>query len=1003
MGTFRETFRNPGSDFRGAPFWSWNSRLEKDELLRQVEDMKEHGLGGFFMHSRMGLETPYMHEEFLDLVQAVVERADELGMKAYLYDEDRWPSGFAGGEVPRSGRGDEFRNKYLAMQKKDASDGEGELLAEHTVYLDNTGRISEQGKDKETYIFTQRVSDPAYNFNGDTYSDNMNPDCVRTFIEVTHERYKQRVGSFFGTTVPGIFTDEPNVCHWSAPSGSGMRTLPWTKGLPARFEQDFGYSINEKLPWLFFDGEGSAKVRHDYWNTVSNLFAESYSKQLGEWCGKNGIALTGHMLAEQTVQSQTVRCGSVMPHYEYMQYPGIDILREQITENLTVKQCSSVMHQFGRRRMLSELYGCTGWDFTFEGQKWVGDWQMALGVNLRCQHLTWYTIKGAAKRDYPPCFNYQHPMWEHYNVIEDYFARLSTVLTEGREKIDVLLIHPIRSGWMYINDRIPGEAEEVDRELNTTMDILLGGHIDFDLGDETIIARHGSVTGDGKFAVNQSSYSTVIVPFSYTLSKDTFRLIREFGDKGGRVIALENRLPYMVDGEESEELTAFFADDDITVCANTGRELLYALRLNYEPYAEIVDGNGRDLEQVICQVREIKGGTFVFMTNRDRTAGYSGLCRIKGSGGAEEWDLKTGDTAAAGSIQEKNYVSIPFSLAPSGSKVFAVSESTDPVSPCETASVRIPVRTLMLSDTWEHERTHPNSLPIDFCSYRIDGGEWSERMMILKAHEEIIHKLGLERNIQSRWVYLLEPIEVDSRVEIRTEFEITDMPENIFLAMEEAEDARVAVNGTEIPGFEGWYMDRAVSKADISGLVNKGVNRLNVEWDFKDGMQIEEMYVFGDFGVDSQQRIISEPESLAAGDYCTQGYPFYSGSMKYVQEAAVEKNEDESYVLRLNGYKGVTAIVRVNGKTAAHLGWPPFSADITSYVKDGSNRIEIEVVGSPRNLLGPNHYAERFPAWTGPGQFKTHGNLFKEEYVLAPHGLNSGVSIVASGNPAVHS
>ena len=38
-------------------------------------------------------------------------------------------------------------------------------------------------------------------------------------------------------------------------------------------------------------------------------------------------------------------------------------------------EASSAARQFGRHRVLSELYGCTGWDFTFEGMKWVGDWQ----------------------------------------------------------------------------------------------------------------------------------------------------------------------------------------------------------------------------------------------------------------------------------------------------------------------------------------------------------------------------------------------------------------------------------------------------------------------------------------------------------------------------------------------------------------------------------------------------------------------------------------------------
>jgi len=990
MGTIRDTFKDPGTEFRGAPFWAWNARLEKGELLRQVEDMKQHGLGGFFMHSRVGLETPYMQEEFLDLIQAVVERSAELGMKAYLYDEDRWPSGFAGGEVPKAGRGDEFRNKFLAMQKKSGADGEGAVLAEHAVSADEKGRIAEDSGTKDIYLFTERVCAPCRWFNGDTYSDNMNPECVRTFIEVTYERYRKRVGDHFGETIPGIFTDEPNVLLHPGDLTSGTRILPWTAGLPARFENDFGYSIIDKLPYLFFEGEGSRKIRHDYWNTVSNLFAESYTKQLGEWCGKNGIALTGHMLCEGSIEEQIRLCGSIMPHYEYMQYPGIDILREKITENLTVKQCSSVMHQFGRKRLLSELYGCCGWGFTFEGQKWLGDWQMALGVNLRCQHLTWYTMKGSAKRDYPPCFNYQHPMWEHYPIIEDYFARLSYILSQGEAKIDVLLIHPVRSGWAYMSDSPPEEVNKIENELNRTMDILLGGHIDFDFGDETIMARHGSIAEDGKFSVNKASYSTVIIPPSYTLSKDTLDLLREFADRGGRVIAL-GQLPYMIDGEDSEELQQFFKREDVAVCANSKRELLFALRQGYEPDVLIVNEDGRDIEPVIFQMREIEDTTFVFMANRDRTAGYAGVLKVKGRGGAEEWDLKTGGITSAGSLEEGEYVSIPFDMPASGSKLFTVSDKTEPLSPSDSGST--PDRVIRLSDTWEHKRVHPNGLPIDFCRYRIDGGEWSERMMVLRAHTEIMKELGIFRDIESRWVYLLESKDVDRRVEVQAEFEVQDIPETIFLAMEEAREARVMINGREVPAFDGWYMDRALSKTDISGLIEKGINTVDIAWDFRDGMQIEEFYILGDFGVDQARRIVAEPLSLDGGDWCTQGYPFYSGAMKYVRNTALEKKEETSYILQLNGYKGVTACVRINGKEAGDLSWPPFSLDITPYIQDGDNSVEIEIIGSPRNLLGPNHNTDRYPVWTGPGQFVTEGDDFTEEYMIVPHGLNRHVTI----------
>lgn len=159
------------------------------------------------------------------------------------------------------------------------------------------------------------------------------------------------------------------------------------------------------IPYFYFNGEKSAKIRHDYWRTVSERFKEAYSVQIGDWCRENNLLFTGHFLQEDKMGLSCRVNGSVMPHYAAEDIQAIDMLTERTEEYITVKQCSSVSNQLGRGAVLSEMYGCTGWDFSFEGQKWVGDWQYALGVNQRCQHLALYSLRGCRKRDYPPSIN----------------------------------------------------------------------------------------------------------------------------------------------------------------------------------------------------------------------------------------------------------------------------------------------------------------------------------------------------------------------------------------------------------------------------------------------------------------------------------------------------------------------------------------------------------------------------------------------------------------------
>ena len=108
-------FKAPTNEYRGAPFWAWNSTLDPDRLREQIDIFKEMGLGGFNMHVRQGLETPYLEKDFMDAVRACCEKAEKEDMYAWAYDEDRWPSGCVGGKLTKEMK---YRLRYLLMTVK---------------------------------------------------------------------------------------------------------------------------------------------------------------------------------------------------------------------------------------------------------------------------------------------------------------------------------------------------------------------------------------------------------------------------------------------------------------------------------------------------------------------------------------------------------------------------------------------------------------------------------------------------------------------------------------------------------------------------------------------------------------------------------------------------------------------------------------------------------------------------------------------------------------------
>ena len=85
-----ELFKNPTSEYRCTPFWAWNCDLKKEELFKEIDFMKEMGMGGFHMHTRVGMSTTYLSDEYMDFIKACTEKAKNDNMLAWLYDEDKY-------------------------------------------------------------------------------------------------------------------------------------------------------------------------------------------------------------------------------------------------------------------------------------------------------------------------------------------------------------------------------------------------------------------------------------------------------------------------------------------------------------------------------------------------------------------------------------------------------------------------------------------------------------------------------------------------------------------------------------------------------------------------------------------------------------------------------------------------------------------------------------------------------------------------------------------------
>lgn len=994
LNEFIRKIENPDCGFRGAPFWAWNSKLEPEELRTQIRNMKRMGLGGFFMHSRVGLNTEYLGDEWFECIRACVDEAKKQNMNAWLYDEDRWPSGAGGGFVTKDIR---FRRRELKFEVLDAPDYKAEDLAWFAARIEGTAACSprrlKQGEplaDGEKFIrFHVRIEEPSSWYNGQTYLDTMNPDAVKKFIEITHEKYAREIPEEFGKSVPGIFTDEPNYSNW-------------TDGVPARFREMFGYDILDHLPDLFFDVDGrmTSRVRLNYYNVLTDLFVGSFSKQIGEWCDRHNMEFTGHVLAEDNVVSQTRVVGAAMRFYEYMQSPGIDLLTEHWNIFLTAKQCVSMAHQFGRKTRLSETYGCTGWDFPFEGHKALGDWQAALGINLRCQHLAWYSMEAEAKRDYPASISYQSPWCSRYSTVENYFARLNAALSEGEEVRDLLVIHPIESTWFgrsiknYTGDE---NKQECDRLVYLSNQILKE-NIDFDFGDEEVMSRHASVSGD-TISIAKASYKAVVIPEMRTIRKTTLALLKQFAENGGQVVYIGGA-PEFVDGCDSCEAKEVYRLFTSVTPENAAKEVEARTR-------EVsVTENCTEISPLLYGMRRADDLATLFLcntsqdwVNAQQTAPLVRERNLEFENATVAWklpenwliyeiDLTSNAISAVPSEYKDGKRIFKTSFVRLGSRLFTA--CAENIANTERVpEKRVFTETVKLGNSWNVKIDDCNVFVLDHARYSVDGSYYSIRDYILKIDGRLREILGRHPRggamVQPWLSAKAKPPAKTLDLNLQYEFECSCVPSELFLGIERPDLYTLRLNGTEFQAEDtGFWCDRSMRKLRIpANLLKKGVNQLELSTKYHELLPgLEAMFLLGEFGV-SGETITALPDKLNIGDWCPQGFQNYAGNLTY-QTTFTRPGTKEPVVLEIPSWRGVALGVSVNGSEQKMLPWPPYKLDITEFLKDGENTVEIEVYGHRRNSHGPFYLHEKWPSWTGPAQFRMYQETERQ---LVPCGL----------------
>ncbi len=998
-----ELFKNPTSDYRAAPFWAWNCELDRDELLRQIDIFKEMGFGGYHMHVRTGLATPYMNEEFMAHIKACVEYGKEIGMLSWLYDEDRYSSGCAGGKVTKDHP--EYRRQIMILScNPDYKPSElSRVIARFDVVLNEESRLvsycrladGEVAKHKQMTAYHEYAGNRNWR-NGQADADTLNPDVTRRFIDLTHEAYAREVGDDFGDAVPAIFTDEPyfsrvvSLRFADCSQGKIDIDMPYTADLDETYRAVYGESLIDRLPELLWDrADGLPQVtRYRYFDHVSERFSRSYSYVVGEWCRAHGLAYTGHMLDEEGLYSQATCSGDVMRSYQYFDIPGIDMLCNKI-ELTTAKQCQSVVRQAGKAAMVCELDGVTGWDFDFRGHKLHGDWQAALGVTVRVPHLSWLSMKGEAKRDYPASISYQSPWYEEYRCVEDHFARVATALTRGKPVVRVGVIHPIESYWLRYGpvDQTTLEREKLESNFEKITEWLVRGNIDFDFICESTLPNF-CAKGDNPLHVGEMAYEAVIVPACETLRSTTLERLEAFADAGGKLIFMGDA-PTFEDAAPSNRGKNLF--ERATRVPFDRGSILAALGEQRD--VEIRTPDGHFTWKQIHQLRRDTDGLWLFIAqcgepyNKDIASKETVTVSVRGEYTPELWDTQSGNISRVAFNHKSGKTVFTLSLYDYDSALIFLKDGI-----CESLPVSVvPQKTLVgeVPSEVKYSLTESNVMLLDVAQFSLDGGEWQEREELLRITKRLRKQFGVADDIYmlQPWAWKKKSAEhmLSLRFEITSDIEVTAP----ILAIEDGDKISIAFNGEPIAfRDQGYYTDSAIRKTALPPIC-KGTNELILTMPFGDRTDVENCYLLGDFGVEVMGRkktVTNLPKTLVFDDICKQGLPFYGGSVKYHFPIVCE--DDGEAWIEISHFRSAVLAVYVDGERKDTVAYPPYFASL-GRLTEGVHQVTVEAFVSRQNCFGNVHCADEKLIRCGNAAWRTEGDSWTYEYRLSPQGIIS--------------
>ncbi|MCX6334475.1 MAG: glycosyl hydrolase [Bacteroidia bacterium] len=649
-------FKSPPAEYGMILWWGWDGRMSDTVIKRDLDRIKAMGFRGVMVEAGYGMTAKYLSPEWFSLVKIAIDEAKTRGMKVWIEDEGKYPSGFAGGKFSTE-RPDLKMQGLVVTERFDVKPGEKierklpwysisaaafnsddnscKTLDVSSGVLDWTApegswRIFIAGHRFRSSV-TRSVNNPARG--KDTTAslmDYLNPLATRQFIDWTHVQYKKYFGEEFGKTFMGVMGDEPDFAY-----------TPWTPKILDEFKKRKGYDVT---PWLasFFVpqlNEEAKRAKADYWDVWSDLFRDNFFTLQADWCRENNIEYIVHLNHEDQLPGLVRSSGDFFKNMRNVAVPGVDAIWAQIWIDQVAdypKLASSAAHLYGKPRAFTESFAAFTHKPSVSQAKWVLDYQMVRGLNsIQVMFMSASTPRATPAPSAPsqqrpstqPAPSISFFLTDTFPPVAQYINRAAYLLSQGRPAASIGVYFPSMSLW-YGDNESNTSALDLARQL-------MENQRDFDFVDEQALTSILKTEDGALKNLSGQSYQTIIVPSISVISKASLIKLQEFAASGGKVIFAGN-LPSLT-VEQSFMNSVKTIDLSWAIHEKSGKLTEQLMQLLPPPDLKI----DKTLPQVKYLHRKWKDSDLYFIFNeKNETVSFNLFLQEKGK--KQIWDASSG-------------------------------------------------------------------------------------------------------------------------------------------------------------------------------------------------------------------------------------------------------------------------------------------------------------------------------------------------------------------------